>query len=189
MTDLSEKLDRSGRQRLIEAVRRLSPAEYRDLTISLLGGMGVRVQSAREQQGALLVHGQGEVAYLVLVSRSGFSDPEMVARSLIKDAKEGGRAPVLMTMQELDPGTLNLLEREGVSYADTDRFLSLLERYGLDEQLLVKEDLKVLEDRGEPCLPSVGKLEELLEEAERSGRKGDGAGPSASWTRPCRSSP
>ena len=176
MTDLSEKLDRSGRQRLIEAVRRLSPAEYRDLTISLLGGMGVRVQSAREQQGALLVHGQGEVAYLVLVSRSGFSDPEMVARSLIKDAKEGGRTPVLMTMQELDPGTLNLLEREGVSYADTDRFLSLLERYGLDEQLLVKEDLKVLEDRGEPCLPSVGKLEELLEEAERSGRKGDGAG-------------
>ncbi|MHC1679860.1 MAG: tetratricopeptide repeat protein [Methanomassiliicoccales archaeon] len=173
MTDLSEKLDRNEKERLLEAVRNLGVQEYRDLMISLMGGMGVRVQSAREQQGALVIHGQGEVPYLVLASRSGFSDPELVVRSLVQDAKTDGRVPVFMSLQELDPGTLNLLENEEVSFADASRFLSLLEKYGLDEQLTVTEDLKVLEDRGEPCLPSMCKLEELLEEAEQRRKKGD----------------
>lgn len=173
MTDLSEKLDQNERERLLEAVRNLGVQEYRDLMISLMGGMGVRVQSAREQQSALVIHGQGEVPYLVLASRTGFSDPELVVRSLVMEAKTDGRVPVFMSLQELDPGTLNLLENEEVSFADTSRFLSLLEKYGLDEQLTVKEDLKVLEDRGEPCLPSMCKLEELLEEAEQRRKKGD----------------
>jgi len=176
MTDLSEKLDQNEKQRLTEAVRNLGLQEYRDLMISLMGGMGVRVQSAREQQNALIIHGQGEVPYLVLASRTGFSDPELVVRSLVEDAKTDGRVPVFMSMQELDPGTLNLLENEGVSFADTERFLSLLQKYGLDEPLMVTEDLKVLEDRGEPCLPSVCKIEELLDEAEQRRRKGDRSG-------------
>jgi len=173
VTDLSEKLDQNERERLLEAVRNLGVQEYRDLMISLMGGMGVRVQSAREQQSALVIHGQGEVPYLVLASRTGFSDPELVVRSLVMEAKTDGRVPVFMSLQELDPGTLNLLENEEVSFADASRFLSLLEKYGLDEQLTVKEDLKVLEDRGEPCLPSMCKLEELLEEAEQRRKKGD----------------
>lgn len=173
MTGLSEKLDQNERQRLLEAVRRLGDQEYRDLMISLLGGIGVRVQSAREQHGALVIHGQGEVPYLVLASRTGFTDPELVVRSLVEDAKTDGRAPVFMSLQELDPGTLNLLDNEEVSFADASRFVSLLQKYGLDEQLADKEDLKVLEDRGEPCLPSVCKLEELLEDAERRRKKGD----------------
>lgn len=176
MTDLSEKLDQNERQRLLEAVRALGDQEYRDLMISLMGGMGVRVQSAREQRNALVIHGQGEVPYLVLASRTGFADPELVVRSLVMDANADGRVPVFMTLQQLDPGTLNLLEKEEVSFADGNRFLSLLQKYGLDEQLSVKEDLKVLEDRGEPCLPSVCKLEELLEEAEQRRRKGDRSG-------------
>lgn len=176
MTDLSEKLDLSERQRLIDAVRKLSAQEYRDLMISLLGGMGVRVQSAREQQNALVIHGQGEMPYLVLATRTGFSDPELVVRSLVQDAKGQGRAPVFMAIQELDPGTLNLLEREEVSFADKEKFISLLKKYGLDRPLLDKQDLKVLEERGEPCLPSVCKLEELLEEAEQRRRKGDRIG-------------
>ncbi len=176
MTDLSEKLDQNEKQRLLEAVRGLGDQEYRDLMISLMGGMGVRVQSARDQHGALVIHGQGEVPYLVLASRTGFADPELVVRSLVEDAKTDGRVPVFMSLQELDPGTLNLLEKEEVSFADSGRFLSLLQKYGLDEQLTVKEDLKVLEDRGEPCLPSVCKLEELLEEAEQRRRKGDRSG-------------
>ncbi len=176
MTDLSEKLDQNERLRLLEAVRDLPAQEYRDLMVSLMGGMGVRVQSAREQHGALVIHGQGEVPYLVLASRTGFADPELIARSLVEDAKADGRAPVFMSLQELDPGTLNFLEKEEVSFADAGRFVSLLQRYGLDEQLTVKEDLKVLEDRGEPCLPSVCKLEELLEEAEQRRRKGDRSG-------------
>ena len=44
MTDLSEKLDQNERQRLLEAVRDLPAQEYRDLMVSLMGGMGVRVQ-------------------------------------------------------------------------------------------------------------------------------------------------
>ncbi|HQQ25359.1 MAG TPA: tetratricopeptide repeat protein [Methanomassiliicoccales archaeon] len=176
VTDLSEMLDQNEKQRLLEAVRGLGDQEYRDLMISLMGGMGVRVQSAREKQGALVIHGQGEVPYLVLASRSGFTDPELVVRSLVGDAKSDGRVPVFMSLQELDPGTLNLLENEEVSFADASRFLSLLQKYGLDEQLAVKEDLKVLEDRGEPCLPSVCKLEELLEEAEKRRKKGDRSG-------------
>jgi len=173
VTDLSEKLDQNERGRLLEAVRNLGVQEYRDLMISLLGGMGVRVQSAREQQSALVIHGQGEVPYLVLASRTGFSDPELVVRSLVQDAKNDGRVPVFMSLQELDPGTLNLLENEEVSFADASRFLSLLKKYGLDEQLTIKEDLKVLEARGDTCLPSVCKLEELLEEAEQRRKKGD----------------
>jgi len=173
VTDLSERLDQNERGRLLEAVRKLGAQEYRDLMISLLGGMGVRVQSAREQQGALVIHGQGEVPYLVLASRTGFSDPELVVRSLMQEAKNDGRVPVFMSLQELDPGTLNLLENEEVSFADASRFVSLLQKYGLDEQLTVKEDLKVLEDRGDTCLPSVCKLEELLEEAEQRRKKGD----------------
>jgi len=173
VTDLSEKLDQNEKQRLLEAVRNLGDQEYRDLMISLMGGMGVRVQSAREQHGALVIHGQGEVPYLVLASRTGFTDPELVVRSLVEDAKTDGRAPVFMSLQELDPGTLNLLDNEEVSFADASRFISLLQKYGLDEQLADKEDLKVLEDRGEPCLPSVCKLEELLEEAEKRRKKGD----------------
>lgn len=176
MTDLAEKLDQNERQRLLEAVRGLGEQEYRDLMISLLGGMGVRVQSAREQHGALIIHGQGEVPYLVIASRTGFTDPELVVRSLVEDAKADGRAPVFMSLQELDPGTLNLLEKEEVSFADAGRFVSLLQKYELDQQLAVKEDLKVLEDRGEPCLPSVCKLEELMEEAEQRRRKGDRSG-------------
>ncbi|NLX46874.1 MAG: tetratricopeptide repeat protein [Euryarchaeota archaeon] len=176
MTDLAEKLDQNEKQRLIEAVRNLGVQQYRDLMISLMGGMGVRVQSAREQQNALIIHGQGEVPYLVLASRTGFADPELVARSLVEDAKTDGRVPVFMSMQDLDPGTLNLLENEEVSFADTDRFLSLLQKYGLDEQLLAEEDIKVLEDRGEPCLPSVCKLEELLDEAGMRRKKGDRSG-------------
>ncbi|OPX61575.1 MAG: tetratricopeptide repeat protein [Methanomassiliicoccales archaeon PtaB.Bin215] len=176
VTDLSEKLDQNERQRLLEAVRSLGAQEYRDLMISLMGGMGVRVQSAREQHGALVIHGQGEVPYLVIASRTGFADPELVVRSLVEDAKSDGRVPVFMSLQELDPGTLNLLEKEEVSFADAGRFVNLLQKYGLDEQLTVKEDLKVLEDRGEPCLPSVCKLEELLEEAEQRRRKGDRSG-------------
>ncbi|HNU35608.1 MAG TPA: tetratricopeptide repeat protein, partial [Methanomassiliicoccales archaeon] len=176
MTDLSEKLDQNERQRLLEAVRALGAQEYRDLMISLMGGMGVRVQSAREQHGALVIHGQGEVPYLVIASRTGFTDPELMVRSLVEDAKSDGRVPIFMSLQELDPGTLNLLENEEVSFADAGRFVNLLQKYGLDEQLTVKEDLKVLEDRGEPCLPSVCKLEELLEEAEQRRRKGDRSG-------------
>ncbi|MHC1710289.1 MAG: tetratricopeptide repeat protein [Methanomassiliicoccales archaeon] len=173
VTDLSEKLDQNERGRLLEAIRNLGDQEYRDLMISLMGGMGVRVQSAREQQSALVIHGQGEVPYLVLASRTGFSDPELVVRSLVEDAKTDGRVPVFMSLQDLDPGTLNLLENEEVSFADANRFLSLLQKYGLDEQLTDKEDLKVLEDRGDTCLPSVCKLEELLEEAEQRRKKGD----------------
>jgi tetratricopeptide (TPR) repeat protein len=176
MTDLSEKLDQNERQRLQEAVSKLGVQEYRDLMVALVGKMGVHVQSAREQQNALIIHGLGEVPYLVLASRNRFTDPELVARSLIEEAKTDGRVPVFMSMQELDPGTLNLLEKEEVSFADTNRFISLLQKYGLDEQLLVKEDKKVLEDRGEPCLPSVCKIEELLEEAEQRRKKGDRSG-------------
>jgi len=176
VSDLSEKLDQNEKQRLLEALRKLGVQEYRDLMISLMGGMGVRVQSAREQQSSLVIHGQGEVPYLVLASRAGFSDPELVVRALIEDAKADGRVPVFMSLQDLDPGTLNLLENEEVSFADTSRFISLLQKYGLDEQLADKEDLKVLEDRGETCLPSLCKIEELLEEAEQRRRKGDRSG-------------
>src|SRR5690606_14107979 len=109
MSDLSEKLDQNEKQRLLEALRNLGVQEYRDLMISLMGGMGVRVQSAREQQSSLVIHGQGEVPYLVLASRTGFSDPELVVRALIEDAKADGRVPVFMSLQDLDPGTLNLL--------------------------------------------------------------------------------
>jgi len=176
VSDLSEKLDQNEKQRLLVALRNLGVQEYRDLMISLMGGMGVRVQSAREQQSSLVIHGQGEVPYLVLASRTGFSDPELVVRALIEDAKADGRVPVFMSLQDLDPGTLNLLENEEVSFADTSRFISLLQKYGLDEQLTDKEDLKVLEDRGETCLPSMCKVEELLEEAEHRRRKGDRSG-------------
>jgi len=173
MTDLAEKLDQNRRQRLVQAVKGLSASEYRDLMISLMGGIGVRVQSAQDQKGALIIHGQGEVSYLALAARSDFSDPELIVRSLVEEAKTSGRAAVFMTLQSLDPGTLNYLENEGVSYADHDKFLALLEKYGLDEQLLAEEDLKVLEDRGEPCLPSVCKLESLIEEADERRRKGE----------------
>ncbi len=173
MTDLAEKLDQNKRQRLMAAVRELGAAEYRDLMISLIDGIGVRVQSAKEEQGTLIIHGQGEESYLILASRLDFADPELIVRSLLEEAKALGRSAVFMTLQELDTGTLNYLEKEKVSYADRDKFLSLLQKYGLDEPLLVKEDLKVLEDRGEPCLPSVCKLEVLLEEAEERRGKGD----------------
>ena len=173
MTDLVDKLEQNKKQRLLAAVQALSPAEYRDLMVSLVGGIGVRVQSAKEEQGSLIIHGQGEESYLILASRKQFADPELIVRSLQEEAKSSGRNAVLMTLQELDTGTLNDLEREKVSYADLDKFLALLQRHGLDEQLLAKEDLKVLEDRGEPCLPSVCKLESLLEEAEERHGKGD----------------
>jgi tetratricopeptide (TPR) repeat protein len=176
MTDLAEKLDQSERQRLVAAIRALGDADYRDLMISLLGGIGVRVQSAKEQQGILIIYGQGEEGYLVLASRMEFSDPELIVRSLIEDAANMGRTPVFMALQQLDPGTLNLLEKEGISYADMDKFLVLLQKYGLDQQLQAKEDLKVLEDRGESCLPSMGKLESLVEEADKRKAKGDLAG-------------
>ncbi|MDD1771900.1 MAG: tetratricopeptide repeat protein [Methanomassiliicoccales archaeon] len=176
MTDLAEKLDQSERQRLVAAIRALNDADYRDLMISLLGGIGVRVQSAKEQQGILIIYGQGEEGYLVLASRMEFSDPELIVRSLIEDAANMGRTPVFMALQQLDPGTLNLLEKEEISYADMDKFLVLLQKYGLDQQLQAKEDLKVLEDRGESCLPSVGKLEALVEEADERKAKGDLAG-------------
>ena len=103
MTDLAEKLDQSERQRLVAAIRALSDADYRDLMISLLGGIGVRVQSAKEQQGILIIYGQGEEGYLVLASRMEFSDPELIVRSLIEDAANMGRTPVFMALQQLDP--------------------------------------------------------------------------------------
>ena len=68
---------------------------------------------------------------------------------------------------------MNLLDKEAVSYADTGKFLALVHQYGLDEPLMAQEDLKVLEDRGEPCLPSMGKLEALIDEADERHRKGD----------------
>jgi len=173
MTDLAEKLDLGKRQRLVQAIHKQSPSEYRDMMISLMGGMGVRVQSAHEDHGALIIHGQGEESYLVLAARTDFADPELVVRSLVEEARDSSRVPVFMTLQSLDPGTLNYLDDESVSYASADKFLDLLEKYGLDEQLLDSEDLKVLEDRGEPCLPSVCKLESLLEEAEERKGKGD----------------
>lgn len=173
MIDLVEKLEQNKKQRLLASLYALSPAEYRDLMVSLVGGLGISVQSTKEEQGSLIIHGQGEGSYLILASRKEYADPELIVRSLQQEAEASGRLAVFMTMQKLDTGTLNYLEKEKVSYADLDKFLALLQRYGLDEQLLVKEDLKVLEDRGEPCLPSVCKLESLLEEAEERYGKGD----------------
>ena len=175
VTDLAEKLDLSKRQRLMQAIRNLPEPGFRDLMISLMGGMGVRVQSAQEQRGTLVIYGQGEEGYLVLAARTDFTDPELIVRSLVEEARSTLRTPVFMTLQSLDPGTLNYLERESVSFAAAEKFLALLEKFELDEQLLAGEDLKVLEDRGEPCLPSVCKLEALLEEAEERRNKGDHA--------------
>ncbi len=173
MTDLAEKLDQNKRQRVVQAIRSLSVSDYRELMMSLMGGIGVRAQQVREEKNSLIIHGQGEESYLILTSRGEYGDPELVVRSLVEEAKTSSRVPVFMTLQGLDPGTLNYLETEKVSYADREKFLALLEKYGLDEPLLLNEDRKVLEDRGEPCLPSVCKLEALLEEAEERHEKGD----------------
>jgi tetratricopeptide (TPR) repeat protein len=173
MSDLEQKLEQNERQRLLTAIKELGDAEWRDLMISLIGGIGVRVQSAKEEKGALIIYGQGEEGYIVLASRTAFGDPELVVRSLVEEAKTSARVPVFMVLQELDPGTLNLLDKEAVSYADLGKFLALVHQYGLDEPLMAKEDLKVLEDRGEPCLPSMGKLEALIDEADERHRKGD----------------
>ncbi|MCG7840750.1 MAG: hypothetical protein MIO87_02445, partial [Methanomassiliicoccales archaeon] len=173
MTDLAEKLDQNKRERVVQAIRSLSSPDYRELIMSLISGIGVRVQQVREEQHSIIVHGQGEESYLILTSRGEYADPELIIRSLVEEAKTSGRIAVFMTLQGLDPGTLNYLEMEKVSYADMDKFLALLEKYGLDEPLLLNEDRKVLEDRGEPCLPSVCKLEALLEEAEERHEEGE----------------
>ncbi|HUT27949.1 MAG TPA: tetratricopeptide repeat protein [Methanomassiliicoccales archaeon] len=173
MTDLAEKLDQNKRERVVQAIRSLSSSDYRELILSLISGIGVRVQKVREEQNSIIIHGQGEESYLILTSRGEYADPELIVRSLVEEAKTSGRVAVFMTLQGLDPGTLNYLEMEKVSYADMDKFLALLEKYGLDEPLLLKEDRKILEDRGEPCLPSVCKLEALLEEAEERHEKGE----------------
>ncbi|MCX6651228.1 MAG: tetratricopeptide repeat protein [Methanomassiliicoccales archaeon] len=173
MSDLEKMLEQNERQRLLAAIKDLGDPEWRDLMISLIGGMGVRVQSAKEEKGTLVIYGQGEGGYIILVSRTAFSDPELVVRSLVEEAKTSARVPVFMTLQDLDPGTLNYLDKEVVSYADLGKFLALIHRYGLDDPLMAKEDLKVLEDRGAPCLPSMGKLEALIDEAEERHRKGD----------------
>lgn len=167
MIDLRERVEESVDARIIDAIRELSPDEFKDLVVQLLEKMGLKVTAAALSGETVFVEGIGrEGSYLVMASRR-IDHASLSGVRIVKDkASEEGRLPALVVTSELDKEAADAANAFSMAYADRPRLLSLLRKFGLSTPLLRAVDRQILEREGTRYLPSIGKLDEIMRSAE-----------------------
>jgi tetratricopeptide (TPR) repeat protein len=173
MKTLDEILDERVRERVIMALRELDPSSFKDLMVKLMENLGLEVTAAALSDG--LVHleaGGKEGNYLILVSGNPEDGRPDALLRLRDKARYMGRLPVLAITVEMDEEARNIADREEIAYADRSKLLLLLKKYDMEHVLLNEMDRRVLAEEGSRALPSIGRVDSLLKEAEADQKEG-----------------
>ncbi|MFP4545553.1 MAG: tetratricopeptide repeat protein [Methanomassiliicoccales archaeon] len=173
MKTLDELLDERMRERVIGALRALDGKRFKELVVQLLENLDLEVTAAAVSQGVVHAEAEGsEGKYLVFASR----DPEDASDESLKRFKEKAdyvnREPVVILLSELDEEMEGYADSLGISHADRSKLLLLLRKFGMEGQLLRERDRHILAEEGNRYLPSVGRFDGLLQEAEADRKEG-----------------
>ncbi|MDD1766947.1 MAG: tetratricopeptide repeat protein, partial [Methanomassiliicoccales archaeon] len=167
MNDLGLMIDESLDARIIKAVRDLRPEEFRELAVRLLESMGLKVTAAALSDDVVFAEGSGkEGSYLVMVSKRQDHASIKGLKSIKDKAATEGRLPALVATHEFEKEALDFAKSSGIAIADRPKFLALMKRYDLAKPLLKEVDKRILEREGDRFLPSVGKLDDVMESAD-----------------------
>jgi tetratricopeptide (TPR) repeat protein len=167
MNDLGLIIDESVDARIFKAVRDLKPEEFRELAVRLLENMGLKVTAAALSDDIVFVEGDGkEGKYLVMISRH--QDHASIAglKSIKEKAATEARFPALVVTHELEKEAVDFAGSSGIAFADGPKFLVLMKRYDLARPMLREVDKRILEKEGDRFLPSIGKLDDMMESAD-----------------------
>jgi len=173
MKSLEELLDERMKERMVEALNKLDQAEFRDLIVRLMEHIGLEVTAVAIAGGVVHLEAEGkEGSYLITASR----DPRDGSRESLLKLKEKARymdrQPVIVVTYEMDEEVRDLADGEEIAYADLPKLLSLLRKYDMEHELLEEMDRHILAEEGSRYLPSVGRFESLLRDAEIDHREG-----------------
>jgi tetratricopeptide (TPR) repeat protein len=160
-------IDDSLDARILKAVRDLKPESFKEIAVQLLEKMGLKVTAAALSDDVAFAEGMGrEGKYLVMISRH--QDHASIAglKSIKEKAAAEGRLPALIVIHELENEATNYAGSSGIAFADRPKFLSLMRRYDLATPLLRDVDRQILEKEGDRFLPSIGKLDDMMEAAD-----------------------
>jgi len=167
MTDLGQRLDESVNARIIAAIRELAPDAFKELAVELLEKINLRVTAAALADDVVLVEGEGrEGKYLVMVSRRPEDASVPGLRRVKEKAGREGRLAALIVLAEMDKECADFAESNRITFADREKLLTLLRKYGIADRLLKDIDRRILESEGARYLPSIGRLDDILEAAE-----------------------
>jgi tetratricopeptide (TPR) repeat protein len=169
MKDLSATLDDRYRERLQRALQELDEQAFGVIAEDVIESIGVHVSSIHHEGRTVVMEGTGkETKYLIFAGRDrSLATLERVAE-LAARAAGSGRQAVLMTTAAVPKAVEEAADREGISLADQERTMLLMRKYGQADRLLADVDRRLLEADGPRALPSMGRLDDILQEAARA---------------------
>lgn len=173
MKSLEEILDERKKERMVEALNRLDLAEFRDLIVRLMERIGLEVTAVAVAGGSVHLEAKGkEGSYFILASRDMRDGTRESLLRLKEKARYMDREPVIVVTYEMDGDVKDLAEEEGIAYADLPKLLALLKKYEMEHELLEEMDRRILSEEGTRYLPSVGRFDALVRDAETAQKEG-----------------
>ncbi len=167
MNDLGLMIDESVDARILKAIRDLKSEEFKEHAVHLLENMGLKVTAAALSDDVVFAEGDGkEGKYLVMVSRHRDHASIAGLKSIREKAVAEARLPALIVTHELEKEAIDFAGSYGIAFADESKFLALMKRYDLATPLLREVDKRILEKEGDRFLPSIGKLDDMMESAD-----------------------
>jgi len=169
MNDLGLMIDESFDARILRAVKDLTPEKFRELSIQLLEKMGLKVTAAVLSDDVVFAEGEGkEGKYLIMVSKRQDHASTAGLKSIKERADAEGRLPALIVTHEVDKQAVDYAVSAAIAYADGSKLVSLMKKYEIAAPLLRDVDRQILEKEGDRFLPSIGKLDGIMEAVEEN---------------------
>jgi len=165
---LEEVLDDRRKERIIEGLNQLDQDQFRSLMVDLLENLGLEVTAAVITDGAVRIEASGEDGiYLVTASQRREIISVESLRRLREKADFVERLPVLIATREMDAESAFFADSNDIAYADLSKLLLLVAKFGLEDRILSDVDRHILEMEGGRFLPSIGRYDHLVKEAEK----------------------
>jgi tetratricopeptide (TPR) repeat protein len=173
MKSLEEVLDERRRERIVDGLRMMDQDQFRAFIVDLMENLGLEVTASMVSDEAIRIEAKGEDGpYLVTASQRREHSTVEYLNKIREKADFVERLPVLLVTHEMEESTVHFAEDRDISVADLSKLLLLISKFNMEDRVLSDLDRHILEEEGTRFLPSVGRYDSLVREAERDLKEG-----------------